>query len=144
MYTICWKEGKMRRKIQNRRRVNLFLELETYNELEKLAAKRGKDVTVSDVIRGAIDKELTNDYCVENIDLITDIIKKQLKNIIDPAVNRLASLSSKSCVQSSTAAYLCAETINRFVPAEYKMDVNDAYERARKKGVAYTKGKTID
>ncbi len=132
-----------KRKIQNRRKVNLLLEQETYDNLEKLAALRGGSTTVSDIIRESIDYNLTANYCVENIDLITRIVREELQDILKPALDRIAALSSKSCVQAATAAYLNAEALSRFVPEKERMDVKEAYDAARKKGVAYVKGKTI-
>lgn len=133
-----------KRKIQNRRKVNLLLEQETYDNLEKLAALRGGNTTVSDIIRESIDYNLTANYCVQNIDLITKIMKEELSVILNPAIDRIAALSSKACVQAATASYLNAEALNRFVPEKERMDVKEAYDAARKKGVAYVKGKTID
>ena len=131
-----------KRKVENRKRIYPTLEMEQYEQLEKLAAKRG--VTVPDIVREFIDQGLTNNYCVDNIDLITNIIRTQLISIIDPAVNRLASLSAKTGVQAATAAYLTAETIAKFVPEELQADFYDTYQAARQKGVAYIKGKTLD
>ena len=132
-----------KRKIQNRRKVNLLLEQETYDNLEKLAALRGGSTTVSDIIRESIDYNLTANYCVENIDLITKIMREELQDILKPALDRIAALSSKSCVQAATASYLSAEALSRFVPEKERMDVKEACDAARKKGVAYVKGKTI-
>ena len=132
-----------KRKIQNRRKVNLLLEQETYDNLEKLAALRGGSTTVSDIIRESIDYNLTANYCVENIDLITKIMREELQDILKPALDRIAALSSKSCVQAATASYLNAEALSRFVPEKERMDVKEGYDAARKKGVAYVKGKTI-
>ena len=129
-----------KRKIQNRRKVNLLLEQEMYDELEKMAALRGGSTTVSDIIRESIHNNLTANYCVENIDLITKIMREELQDILKPALDRIAALSSKSCVQAS---YLNAEALSRFVPEKERMDVKEAYDAARKKGVAYVKGKTI-
>lgn len=134
--------AKRKRKISNRIRVNVTMELDCHKELAKLAAK--KNCTIPELIRGFIDQGMTNNYCVDNIDLITDILNKQLKKLIDPAVNRIAALSSKACIQSATAAYLSAEAINKFVPVEERMDVKDAYEASRKKAIAYVKEKSND
>lgn len=59
-----------------------------------------------------------------------------------PSIDRLASLSAKTCVQSGTAAYLAAEAILKFVPAPRQQEVEEAYELARKKAIAYLKGRT--
>ena len=77
-----------KRKIQNRRKVNLLLEQEMYDELEKMAALRGGSTTVSDIIRESIHNNLTSNYCVQNIDLITKIMKEELSVILNPDPNR--------------------------------------------------------
>jgi len=130
------------KKVKDRKRINLTLEMNTFKEVEKLASKRGD--SAQDVMREFISQGLCNNYCVENIDLIMDIMRTQLISIIDPAVNRMAALSSKAAVQSATAAYLTAETIAKFVPVERQEEFLDTYEAARKKGVAYVKGKSLE
>lgn len=129
-----------KRKVENRIRIFPTIEMEQYEQLQKLAAKRG--VTIPDIVREFIDQGLTNNYCVENIDLITDIIRTQLNIIIKPAVDRMAALSSKACIQSGTAAYLSAEAIAKFVPDELQEDFLDVYEAAKKKAVADMKRKS--
>ena len=73
--------------------------------------------------------------------MITHIIREQLRDILKPDIERLAALSAKTCVQSSTAAYLTAETISKFVPLQEQEEFRECYEKARKKGVEYTRRK---
>lgn len=127
-----------KRKISvNRKRINMTVDLDSYEEMQKLAAM--KNITVPDLIRDFISKGLTVNYEIENLDFITHIIREQLSAILNPSVDRLAALSSKACVQSATAAFLNAEVINKFVPDEQQEDYFEVYEKARKKGVEYTR-----
>lgn len=93
------------------------------------------------MIREQIDQGLTNNYEIQNLDLITEIIREQISAILIPAINRIAAMQSKTCIQAATAAYLNAEAINKFVPEKYQEDYYEVYEAARKKAVTYTKGK---
>lgn len=131
-----------KRKIQNRKRVNVTYEMETYKALEKIAEER--EISIPEVIREYTEQGLKGDNLIENMDIIANIIREQLKLILDPAVNRLAALSSKASIQSATAAYLTAETINKFVPEEYREEYYDVYQKARKKGVEYVRGKSVE
>lgn len=123
----------------NRIRMSVTFDAETYQQLKNIADKNG--ISIAEVIRRNNQASLNNTVTVENLDLITRIIREQLKDVLAPSVERLAALSAKSCVQSSTAALLSAEAISRWVPADLQADVRDTYERARKKAVIYTKQK---
>lgn len=96
---------------------------------------------MSEIVREAAIDNLTVRINAENIDMITQIIREQLRDVLKPDIERLAALSAKTCVQSSTAAYLTAETISKFVPLSEQENFRDCYEKARKKGVEYTRRK---
>ena len=119
------------------KRINVPFTPETYVIIQNISQKSNK--SMSAVIRDLVDQSLKIQANTDNIDMLTHIIRDQLRDILKPSVERLASLSAKTCVQSSTAAYLTAEAIARFVPDDLQMDVRDAYEAARKKGVDYTR-----
>lgn len=110
---------------------------ETYAKIKNIAQKEGK--SISAVVRELTEASLTLRVTNENVDFITKIIREQVRDVMQPSVERLAALNAKTCVQSATAAFLCAETINRFVPPALREDVVNVYDAARKKGVAYTK-----
>lgn len=118
-------------------RINVSFDKETYEQIRKLAAKEGR--SASDLVREYALQGLSGTVNVENISIITEIIRKELQSVLVAPVNRLAALSAKTCVQAGTAAYLSAEAIARFVPAEQSLDVQTAYEAARVKSIAYTK-----
>ena len=105
-----------------------------------IAHSEGK--SLSEVIRTWSEERLNGEINTKNIALITDIIRTQLGAVMQPSVERLAALTAKTCIQSSAAAYLTAETISRFLSASEQEEFNDVYEKARKKAVAYTKNKS--
>lgn len=118
-------------------RQTITFEPQTYQKIKNIA--RNENKAVSAVVRELMEEALTLRITSENVDFITKIIREQVRDVMQPSVERLAALNAKTCVQSATAAFLCAETINRFVPPALQEDVVNVYEAARKKGVAYTK-----
>lgn len=124
---------------QQTKRINVTFEVSDYEQIRNLAHKEGR--TMSEIVREAAIDNLTVHINAENIDMITHIIREQLRDILKPDIERLAALSAKTCVQSSTAAYLTAETISKFVPLQEQEEFRECYEKARKKGVEYTRRK---
>ncbi len=124
---------------QQTKRINVTFEVSDYEQIRNLAHKEGR--TMSEIVREAAIDNLTVRINAENIDMITQIIREQLRAVLKPDIERLAALSAKTCVQSSTAAYLTAETISKFVPLSEQENFRDCYEKARKKGVEYTRRK---
>lgn len=127
------------KKKQPTRRINVTFDFETYEQIRKLAHKEGK--AMSEIVREATIDNLTVRINAENINMITKIIREQVRDVMQPGIDRLAALTAKTCVQSATAAYLTAETISKFVPVKEQEDVRECYEKARKKGVEYTRRK---
>jgi len=121
-------------------RINVAFEAEAYEQIRLLAAKQ--HTSMSEVVRNWALQGLSGDLNADNIGLITNIIRTQLQDVMRPSIERLASLNAKTCVQSGTAAYLSAEAILKFVPASRQQEVEEAYELARKKAIAYLKGRT--
>ena len=124
---------------QQTKRINVTFEVSDYEQIRNLAHKEGR--TMSEIVREAAIDNLTVRINAENIDMITHIIREQLRDILKPDIERLAALSAKTCVQSSTAAYLTAETISKFVPLQEQEEFRECYEKARKKGGEYTRRK---
>lgn len=122
---------------QKTKRIYVSFSDEDYEQIRNIAHKQNK--SMSEVVRDFSIEGLNGTVGAANIDMITTIIRTQLRDVMRPSIDRLAALSAKTCVQASTAAYLTAETVARFVPDNLQLDVKDAYESARKKGVEYTR-----
>ena len=120
-------------------RIVVTIDEETSMILKNISSKEGKSEAA--VVRELIHEALTQRTSNDNLDQITSIIRTQLRDVLQPSVERLAALSAKTCVQSATAAYLSAEAINRFVPPSQQEDVATTYEMARRKAVRYTKNR---
>ena len=120
-------------------RINVTYDAKSYEQIKLAAAKENKSMSEW-VMQPSLEK-LNGQVNRDNVDFLSVIFREQIKNILEPYFERLISLSAKTCVQSSTAAYLTAETIAKLVPEEYQEDVVDVYTAARKKGMIYTRQK---
>ncbi|POO87273.1 hypothetical protein [Clostridium sp. 3-3] len=120
-------------------RINVSFDPESYEHIKLLAAKQKK--SMAEVVRNWALQGLNGDLNAQNIGLITDIVRTQLQDVLRPSIDRLATLNAKTCIQAGTAAYIGAEAILRFVPTSRQQEVELSYELARKKSIAYMKGK---
>lgn len=121
-------------------RISITVLPHEYDEIRRLAS--AKDVSMGEVCRQYIIQGLNGTITQNNIDFLVPIIREQLQSVLSPSTERLAKICVKSCVQAGAAAYLSAEALAKFVPEEYQMDFEEAYEAARKKAVRYLKGKS--
>lgn len=122
--------GKGKRPRQN---VTIGFELETYEELKRIAAV--ENISFNQVVRNYCRQGIKGKITADNLDQIVQIMREQLRDVMKPQVERLASLNAKACIQAYTSSLLCAETINRLVPEEKREDVVEIYERAKKQGL---------
>ena len=118
-------------------RISITLEPETYRQISNMAKKENKDLSV--IGRELIEDALNAEVCQENLDFLSTIIREQLSAIMHLYMEHDLRLLSKTCMQAGTAAYLCAETLSRFVPDGKRLDFAAAYEKAQKKSLAYLK-----
>lgn len=112
---------------------------EDYEEIKLIAERENK--TMAELVRDWALMGKNGILTEKNLDVIVPIIREQLNSILAPQVERLATLSAKTCVQAGAAAYLCAETINKFVQPSEREDLQDVYIKARKKSVQYVKSR---
>ena len=123
----------------NHPRISVTLTQQEYDMLKTIASKR--HTSMGAVGRDYIIKGLHGQVTQENLEFIVPVIREQLQNVLAPSVERLAKISSKTCVQAGAVSHPSAEAILRFVPEERQMEVEEAYEAARKKAVRYLQGK---
>ena len=119
--------------------ISVLLTEKEYEQVKILAAKENK--SMSAVGREFILKGLDGEITQNNLDVIVPIIREQIKNVMEPMMERMIALSAKTCIQSGTAAYLSADAILKFVPKEQREEVRDSYDKARKKAVEYMRSK---
>jgi len=111
----------------DRKRITITFTEEEYEVIRNLASKQ--NISMSEVVRNFSVQGINGNLTESNMDFLIPIIRDQLKSIIEPSVNRLAALSAKTCVQAGTAAYLTAETINKFVAPSEREDLAITYEK---------------
>ena len=121
------------------KRINVSFDLDTYENIMRLAAQRNE--SMSDVVRLYTEEGLNGTLNKDNIDFITGIIREQVKHVIQPQIERLASLSAKAYMEAATATLLTAETIAKFVDVAEQEAFQDVYEKARKKALATVRKK---
>ena len=61
--------------------------------MEKLAAVRG--ISVSDIVREFVEKGLAVDGYKSDTDFIIEIIHKELKEVLEPQINRIVKMLMK-------------------------------------------------
>lgn len=113
--------------------------METYNAIKAIAHKENRNM--SDVVREWTLSGLNGNVTEKNLEVITPIIREQVRDIMEPMMERMISISAKTCIQAGTAAYLSADAILKFVPREQREEVRDSYEKARKQSVEYMRSK---
>lgn len=120
-------------------RINVTFEDDTFKQIENIA--NSTHTTLSEVVRNFAIQGINGEVGAKNIDLITSIIREQLRVILKPDTDRICSLLAKGTIMSATSAYLNAEAISRFVDINLQSDVQSVYDQAHKKAVLYTKSK---
>ncbi|MDO5572302.1 MAG: hypothetical protein Q4F97_12690 [Bacteroidales bacterium] len=119
------------------KRINVTFDEVTYNTIQLIADRN--NISMSELVRDYAYQGLKAQVGIDNIDLITKIIREQLSAILNPSVERICALSAKTGVMAATSTYLNAESISRFVPDELQEEYTITYEKARKKAIAYIK-----
>lgn len=120
-------------------RLSFMATEEMNNQIIKLAALKG--IKKPEMIRELVEQSLEVNALNKNIDLITEIIRNEILTVLKPSVERLAALEAKTCMASATAMYLSAEALEKFVAPVERVQMQEAYNKARKKAINYTRGK---
>lgn len=123
-------------------RISVAFDNESMKQLKLISDKTGK--SISEIVSGYTLEGLKGQINADNIDLVTKIIRTQLKDVMQPSIDRICSLLAKTCVSSAQSSILTAETIAKFVPLDQQAEFKDTYEKARLKAIEYTKTKVND
>ena len=75
------------------KRINVTFDDETYSQIKLIAHREG--LFMSELVREWTLDSLNGQVGKDNINLITTIIREQLKDILTPNIERLAALSAK-------------------------------------------------
>ena len=110
-------------------------------EIQKIAVIR--KVTVSDIVREYVEKGLTVDSYKEDTDFITEIIHQELKDILEPQINRIVKMLMKIGKVSAGTMYSNLSLI-QLINDEDQEAFFEMVSRSLKLGVEYMKKKDVE
>lgn len=122
--------------------IHLRVDDDQYEKIKNLAHKGGLSVT--ELLRDFIDQGLQEKLAEENLDIISQVVRKQVDAAMKPHVERLARISSKAGHMSATSTFLNAQALTDLVPENRRRDIRTMYDNARKKAVQFMKTKTTE
>lgn len=111
----------------------------TYDVINLMAAR--KKCSNSEILRELVENSLSTHIINANMDIITEIIRNEISQVLKPSIERLAGLEAKTCMASAAAMYLSAEALEKFVAPADRVQMQEAYNKARKKAAGYIRGK---
>ena len=110
-------------------------------EMEKLAAIRG--LTVSDIVREFVEKGLIVDGYKNDLDFITEIIHRELKEVMEPQINRIVKLLMKIGKASAGTMYSNLKLV-QVVTDEDEQSYFEMVNKSLRLGVEYMKKKDTE
>ena len=120
---------------------SIRFEADTIKEVQKIAAL--KNVSVSDIVRDYVKKGLTIDSYKKDTDLISEIVKEELKDVLEPQVNRIVKMLMKIGKVSAGAMYSNLNLIHHITDQEHK-EFYEMINQSFRLGVDYMKKKDIE
>ncbi len=110
-------------------------------DMKKLAAIRG--ISVSDIVREFVEKGLAVDGYISDIDFITEIIHKELKEVLEPQINRIVKMLMKIGKVSAGTMYANLSLI-QLISDEDQEAFYEMINRSLRLGVEYMKKKDVE
>ncbi len=117
------------------RKISVRILSDTYASLEALAASR--QITPSELIREYIDKGLSVEATLADMDNIRAHIRAELESYLRPQVDRIIKCVVKGGIASSAGYFLTAKALADFVPPELQVEYEDALLESKKLGIAH-------
>lgn len=124
---------------ENKRSIRF--EASTMAELKKLAALR--NVYVSDVIREFVKKGLAINSYQEDTDLIREIVREELKDVLEPQINRIVKMLMKIGKAAAGTMYSNLSVIQHIADQD-QQEFYEMVNRSLRLGVDYMKKKDIE
>lgn len=109
--------------------IHVMLDDELHRELQAQAKKTGKPM--SEIAREYIRRGLSNQAANDSLDVVEETIRRTLRQVLKPSVERLASISSKGAIGANQAAYMLLQVIGDMG----KTDPKEIWDSARKKAI---------
>ncbi len=110
-------------------------------DMKKLAAIRG--ISVSDIVREFVEKGLAVDGYKSDIDFITEIIHKELKEVLELQVNRIVKMLMKIGKVSAGTMYSNLSLI-QMISDEDQEAFYEMINKSLRLGVEYMKKKDVE
>lgn len=117
------------------RKISVRILSDTYASLEALATSRR--ITPSELIREYIDKGLSVEATLADMDNIRAHIRAELESYLRPQVDRIIKCVVKGGITSSAGYFLTAKALADFVPPELQVEYEDALLESKKLGIAH-------
>ncbi len=111
----------------------------TYDTLKMLSTKQ--HVTVADIVRRFIDKGITIDAYKDDLDLIAQVVRQEVKAQMAPQIERLVKILMKIGKISAGLYYTTIKTLMRMVGASKAQTFKELATESRKLGIKYMKYK---
>ena len=108
---------------------------EVLEQLEKMAVR--KRTTVSELVRGYVDKGISVDDYKEDVDMIAVIVRQEIKGQLDTQIDRLAKMLMKTGKISAGLYYLALKLLLRQFGATKSQSLKELATETRKMGVKY-------
>ena len=120
-------------------KITIRIDAETDNKLERIAVKEHK--SKSDIVRSLISRGLKEDGYSADDDRLHHTVKNALKELLDPAVNRLAAIGAKNA-QMAGADFMFQIFFAKLISgAEGIAQIDEMAEQARLSGIEMLKAK---
>ncbi len=110
-------------------------------EMEKLASIRG--TTVSDIVREYVEKGLAINAYQQETDLITEIIRQEIREALEPQINRIIKILMKIGKASAGSMYVNFNLLQQ-IAQDQGATILPSIERSLRQGVEYMKKKDVE
>jgi len=144
-YGFCFEGGivlvKKKTSDDDEHRRSIRFKAKSIEEMQKIAVIQ--NVTVSDVVREYIEKGLKVDSYKEDTDFITEIIRQELKDILEPQINRIVKMLMKIGKVAAGTMYSNLSLI-QLINDEDQEAYFELVSRSLKLGVDYMKKKDVE
>lgn len=124
---------------ENKRSIRF--ETSTMEELKKLAALR--NIYVSDIVREFVKKGLAINSYKEDTELIREIVREELKNVLEPQINRIVKMLMKIGKAAAGTMYSNLNLIQHITDQD-QQEFHELISRSLRLGVDYMKKKDIE
>lgn len=119
--------------------VSVKIPQDIYNTIKVLATK--KHIKIADVLRGFIQKGIKIDGYKDDIELITNIVRQEVKSQMTPQVERIVKILVKIGKISAGLYYTTIKTLIRMVGSTKSQTFKELATESRKLGIKYMKYK---